>query len=178
MLDRSYLCSTGLQQTSSNAMHLVLNEEVDERHQGTKESTSKVLPVLDSLRVWWAQGNASQGPRQGCHNVRNHENVMPVMIVRRGDISPAAARESAKNTHGSNEAGQLSPRFSGKKVEKADQGETRSWAKLAIRTWAVAVVEMLVIPDVMAIKIMKKDRSGYRSPIVADTDGNHSWGYP
>lgn len=34
------------------------------------------------------------------------------------------------------------------------------------------------LPDVIAIKIMKNDRSGYRSPIVADTDGNHSWGYP
>ena len=32
------------------------------------------------------------------------------------------------------------------------------------------------IPEVMAIKSWKTDRSGYRSPIVAETDGNHSCG--
>ena len=30
------------------------------------------------------------------------------------------------------------------------------------------------IPEVIAIKIWKTDRSGYRSPMVADTEGNHS----
>src|SRR5690348_224147 len=29
-------------------------------------------------------------------------------------------------------------------------------------------------PEVMAMKTMKTDRSGYRSPIVAETEGNHS----
>lgn len=28
------------------------------------------------------------------------------------------------------------------------------------------------------MKTMKKDRSGYRSPMVEDTEGNHSCGYP
>jgi hypothetical protein len=32
------------------------------------------------------------------------------------------------------------------------------------------------IPDVIAMKIMKKERSGYRSPMVEDTEGNHSSG--
>jgi hypothetical protein len=32
------------------------------------------------------------------------------------------------------------------------------------------------IPEVMAMKTMKTDRSGYRSPIVEDTEGNHSSG--
>jgi hypothetical protein len=35
-----------------------------------------------------------------------------------------------------------------------------------------------LLPDVMAMKIIKNERSGYRSPIVAETDGNHSSGYP
>ena len=33
-------------------------------------------------------------------------------------------------------------------------------------------------PEVIAMNTMKTDRSGYRSPIVADTEGNHSSGYP
>ena len=31
-------------------------------------------------------------------------------------------------------------------------------------------------PEVIAIKTWKKDLSGYRSPMVADTEGNHSIG--
>lgn len=31
-------------------------------------------------------------------------------------------------------------------------------------------------PDVIAMKSMKTDRSGYLSPIVAETEGNHSSG--
>ena len=34
------------------------------------------------------------------------------------------------------------------------------------------------VPDVIAIKNWKTERSGYRSPMVAETEGNHSWGYP
>lgn len=38
--------------------------------------------------------------------------------------------------------------------------------------------QKISIPDVIAIKIMKNERSGYRSPMVAETEGNHSSGYP
>ena len=31
-------------------------------------------------------------------------------------------------------------------------------------------------PEVIAIKIWKTERSGYRSPMVEETDGNHSCG--
>lgn len=31
-------------------------------------------------------------------------------------------------------------------------------------------------PEVTAMKIWKADRSGYRSPMVAETEGNHSCG--
>ena len=31
-----------------------------------------------------------------------------------------------------------------------------------------------IIPEVIAMKTWKTERSGYRSPIVADTEGNHS----
>jgi len=31
-------------------------------------------------------------------------------------------------------------------------------------------------PEVIAMNTWKTDRSGYRSPIVADTEGNHSTG--
>lgn len=34
------------------------------------------------------------------------------------------------------------------------------------------------MPDVIAMKNWKTERSGYLSPIVAETEGNHSWGYP
>ena len=36
----------------------------------------------------------------------------------------------------------------------------------------------LLVPEVIAMKNWKTERSGYLSPIVAETDGNHSSGYP
>ena len=37
---------------------------------------------------------------------------------------------------------------------------------------------MVFLPEVIAMKSWNTERSGYRSPIVADTEGNHSCGYP
>lgn len=55
--------------TTSNAVDLVLNKEVDERDKSAKESTSKVLAVLDRGWVRWAKGNAASCPRESGDDV-------------------------------------------------------------------------------------------------------------
>jgi hypothetical protein len=50
--------------TTSNSVHLVLDEEVDQRHKSTEEQASKPLAVFDRLRVRRAEGNAAQCPRE------------------------------------------------------------------------------------------------------------------
>lgn len=37
---------------------------------------------------------------------------------------------------------------------------------------------MLLLPAVIAMSTWNTDRSGYWSPMAADTEGNHSSGYP
>lgn len=76
-------------------MHLVLDEEVDQRYQSTKESTTEILSVLDGLGIRGAQSNAPQRPGESADNVGDHENVVPIMIVGRCDICPATACESS-----------------------------------------------------------------------------------
>lgn len=74
-------------------MHLVLNKEVDERHQRREEGTCKELSVFECGRIAWAQSKAAQGPWQGRYEVRDHENVVPVVIVGRGHVRPSATSQ-------------------------------------------------------------------------------------
>jgi hypothetical protein len=78
-------------------MHLVLDKEVYQRHNSCKEGTGKVLSVLYSGRVPRTQGQNTGGPRNGSHKIRDHENVMPVVVIRRCDICPSSASQGAED---------------------------------------------------------------------------------
>lgn len=62
-------------------MHLVPDEEVNQRHKCRKERPSKKLPVLDGGGVARAQSEAANSPGQCSHEIRNHEDVVPVVVV-------------------------------------------------------------------------------------------------
>lgn len=168
-------------QTSGNPMNLVLNKEVDQGYQGTKESTSDILSVPDGLWVRRAESNTAQCPGESAHNVRDHKNVVPIMIVGRCDVRPATACQGSKKARRGNEAREFGARLSTNEIEQAHERESRSltnWSAYAGSSNTSHPDLRSRVPDVMAMKIMKNDRSGYRSPIVAETDGNHSCGYP
>ena len=76
----------------------MLDKEVDQGNQSAKEATSNPLPVLDRLCVRRAKRNTSGGPWDRKDDVRDHENIVPVMVVGRGDVSPAAASKSSDDT--------------------------------------------------------------------------------
>lgn len=69
------------QLASSNTMHLVLNEEVNQRHQSRKEGASEELAELQGCWVSWAQSQGTDRPRQRCYQVGDHEDIVPVVIV-------------------------------------------------------------------------------------------------
>ena len=77
-------------------MDFVLDEEVDQWDQGTKEATCEYLPILDCGRIIRAQGEASQGPGKSRDEVGDHEDVVPVMVIRRRDIRPTTTGDGAK----------------------------------------------------------------------------------
>jgi hypothetical protein len=55
--------------TSRDAVNLMPDEEVNQRHKCREEGSSEKLPVLESGGVARAQNKASNSPRQGSHQV-------------------------------------------------------------------------------------------------------------
>lgn len=86
-------------------MDLVLNEIVDQRNQSSKEQAGHDFAVLDGTAVGRAEREATQGPRQGGHQVRDHEDVMPVVVVGRCDIGPTAACQCPEDAHPGDQLG-------------------------------------------------------------------------
>lgn len=89
--------------TSSDVVNLVLDEPVDQRNQGTEEGTCKELSISDSRWVGGAQRKAADCPWERCHKVRDHEDVMPVMIIRRCHICPSTTGQCPEDANASDE---------------------------------------------------------------------------
>lgn len=102
-------------------MHLVLNKEIDQWHYGPKESTRQVLPQLYCLRVGWAHYETADCPRQGCYQVADHEDVVPIVVVGARDIGPTTAGQSPEHAHTSNPLGTALALPVDQAVEKEDQ---------------------------------------------------------
>lgn len=126
-------------------MHFVLDEVVDQGHQSAEEQTGQDLAVLDSAAVVRAEGEAAESPGQGCHQVRDHENVVPVVIISRGNISPASTRECPEQAHTSNQLWQGGIGAGSQEVPKEDEGETRAGSNgnedLEERAFRVAITD-------------------------------------
>lgn len=86
-------------------MDLVLNEIVDQRNQSSEEQAGHDFAVLDGTVVVRAERKATQGPRQGGHQVRDHEDIMPVVVIGRCDIGPTTTCQCPENTHAGNQLG-------------------------------------------------------------------------
>ena len=80
-------------------VHFVLNEEVNEWQYGGIKCTRKVLAVLDGGRVARAQSNDTKCPGDGGEQIRDHENVMPIMVIGGCDVGPSTACQRAEDAH-------------------------------------------------------------------------------
>ena len=107
-------------------MHFVLDKEVDQRYECRKEGAGKELPILDRSGVAGAQGEAAKSPRQSSHQVRDHEDVVPVMVVGRRNVCPSSTSQSSENANTSDEfrEGRVGP--ARQDVPEADKGESRT----------------------------------------------------
>jgi hypothetical protein len=108
-------------------VNLVLNKKVDQRHQSRKERAGKQLSVFERRRVRRTQGEAAQRPWKCRYEVRDHEDVVPVMVVGRGDICPSATRQRAEDANTSNKFGKRGVRFAGQDIPQADQCDAGAW---------------------------------------------------
>lgn len=62
-------------------MHLVLNEEVDQGHQRSEEGACKQFAELQRRWILGTKREAAQCPRKCCDKVRDHEDIMPVVVI-------------------------------------------------------------------------------------------------
>ena len=106
----------------------MLDEEVDERDQCSKECSSQVFPQLDRSWVGRAQRETTQCPRKRRDQVADHENIVPIVIIRARNICPTSAGQRPEDTHSSDELGQAGARAVGHAVEEEDQQEARARA--------------------------------------------------
>jgi len=118
-------------------VNLVLDEKVDERDQSSKERSRKRLSVLDSSRIRWAQGKAAKSPWKRSHQVGDHEDVVPVMVIGRSNISPSSAGEGAEYAHEGNELWKLRIWTCGQQVPEANEEEAGAFDILASEVWLV-----------------------------------------
>lgn len=68
--------------TSWHLVYFVLDEKIDQRNQGTKEQPGQIFPVFDSDRVGRAQGETAESPWQCSNKIANHEDIMPIVVIR------------------------------------------------------------------------------------------------
>lgn len=102
----------------------MLDKEVDQWHERAEEARSQVFPIFNRGRVRRAERDAARRPGQGSNNVRDHQNIVPVVIVGRGDVSPSAAGQRPQQAHEGHEAGELGPGLPRQEVEETDEGES------------------------------------------------------
>lgn len=107
-------------------MDLVLDVKVYQGQDAAVEGARRIFPVLDCDRIRRAQRNAAKGPWDGGEQVGDHKDIMPVVIVGRGDIGPSSAGQRAEDAPEGNEARQLGPGPPRQQVPEADEGE--AWA--------------------------------------------------
>lgn len=87
-------------------VHLVLNKEVYQWQYSSVKCARKVFAILYSSWVLRAQSDHTERPRDGREQIRYHEDIMPVVVIGRGDISPSAASHCPENAHSEDELGQ------------------------------------------------------------------------
>jgi len=112
--------------TSGNTVYFVLNEEIYQWHKSSKETAGKSLAVLECSGVLRAQSNATHCPWQCCNEVRDHEDIMPVVIIGGGYVCPSSAGQSPKDAYASDELGKGRVRSTGQGIPKTDQCESRA----------------------------------------------------
>lgn len=126
-------------------MDLVLNEVVNQRHQGTEKEACQDLSVLDCTAVVGTQCQTAKRPRQGRNQIRNHEDIMPVMVVGRCDVCPPSAGQGSEDPCPSNHFRKSRVGPCSQNIPKEDQSESRTGSysdkDLKDRTFGVAITD-------------------------------------
>jgi hypothetical protein len=137
-------------------MDLVLNKEIDQRYQRAKKPAGHDLPILDCRGIVGTECKAAQSPGHRRNHVGDHEDVMPTVVIGGCYVCPATTRQGSKDSHPEYELGQGAIGSRSQNIPKGDEGKSRAYRRIS---WA-GRMGALQLPEVMAMKSMKTDRSG------------------
>ena len=87
-------------------MDFVLDKVVYQRHECAEEQTGECLSIIYGLGVDRRGGETPERPRQSEYEVRDHENIVPIMIIGGCDVDPTSTEEGSCDTDERNELGQ------------------------------------------------------------------------
>lgn len=87
-------------------MNLVLDEEVYQGYQSAKKCSRQVFSVFDRSRIVRTKGETPKSPWEGSNEVRDHKDIMPIVVVGGSDICPASACNCPKKTGVCDELGE------------------------------------------------------------------------
>lgn len=107
-------------------MDFVSDEEVDERNECREERSGEELPVFQSSGIARAQREAANSPWQGSHEIRDHEDIVPVVVICRRDICPPSASQCSEDADSSDEFGEGRVRSAGQDIPETYKGESRA----------------------------------------------------
>lgn len=113
--------------TSRHTMHFVLNEEVEHRNQSRKESRTQPFPILDSIRIRRAQQNATNGPGNCRDQIADHEDIVPVMVIRARNVCPSTTRQRPQDSDTCDKLGQTAALSVRDAVPQEDEHE--AWSR-------------------------------------------------
>ena len=108
-------------------MDFVLYKPVYQRYQSPKECSCNDLSKFYRLLIRRTKRQTSNGPWQGSYKVWDHEDIVPIVIIRRSDISPSSACKRPENTHTNDEFSHSSPWPWSEKIPYYHESESRTW---------------------------------------------------
>src|SRR5215469_6613940 len=111
---------------SCNMMNFVLDKEVEQRHDCCKESASEYFAILDRFWIRRAEFDTADGPGHSSQEIRDHEDIMPIVIIRGSDIRPTTASECSEYSNSCYPLWQSIAFSRSHKIPQCNQGE--SWA--------------------------------------------------
>ena len=106
-------------------MNLVLDKEIDQRHERAKEEPTKNFAVFDRNGVWRAQSETAPRPRYSCHKVRDHENIVPIVVIGRGHVCPSSASQGSEEASSSNDGWKVGVGSLGKEIPESNECKSR-----------------------------------------------------
>jgi hypothetical protein len=104
-------------------VHLVLDEEVDQWYKCAKEGISQAFAVLDRSRIRRAEHRTSNGPGQRSHQIADHKDVVPIVVIRARDVRPSTTSKRPEDTDSCDKLRQSATRAVCKAVEEEYQHE-------------------------------------------------------